>query len=182
MSKPVKEMIMRDLGDRYGQQENAVWVELVGVDGITTNEFRRDLREREMKLEVVKTSLFRRACSDGPMAKLAERLEGPAALVTGGESAIEIAKMLDEWKSKFPKDSFHLRGALLEGELIDEQAVESLHKMLGRLDLQAKVVTLVISPGRKLMGAVAAPGGKIMGAVKQIIEKLEDGEEIKKTA
>ncbi len=97
MSKPVKEMIVRDLESRYGQQNNAVWVELVGVDGITTNAFRRDLRARQMRLEVVKTSLFKRACRNGPLAALAAVLDGPAAVITGGESAVDIAKFLETW-------------------------------------------------------------------------------------
>ena len=99
MSKPVKDMITRELASRYEDTSNAVWVEIVGVDGITTNEFRRDLRSREMRLEVVKSALLHRACANGPLAPLAKALCGPAALLTGGQTAIDIAKVLEQWRS-----------------------------------------------------------------------------------
>ena len=55
----------------------------------------------------------------------------------------------------------------------------------GQKDLeeaQAKVVTLLLSPARNLVGAVKAPAGNIAGILKTIQEKLEAGEEIKKVS
>ncbi|MBK9127681.1 MAG: 50S ribosomal protein L10 [Phycisphaerales bacterium] len=180
MSKMVKETITKELAQRYAAANDAVWVELIGVDGITTNNFRRTLRDRHMRLEVVKTSLLRRAVSGGPLSRLAEKLEGPAALVTGGGSAVEVAKVLEEWSPKFPKDSFRVRGALLEGELIGEEQVKDLSKMPTRRDLQGRVAGMLLSPGGKLVGALLSPGGNIAGCLKTIIEKLEKGEPIAK--
>lgn len=180
MSKPVKEMIEKSLATRYQDQENAVWIELVGVDGNTTNAFRRELRERDMRLEIVKTSLFRRACREGAIAKLADVLEGPAALVTGGDSAIEAAKLLADWTPKFPKEALRLRGAILEGEFLDEQRVQGLSKMASRPELQSRIAGMVISPGGKLVAAIQSGGGNIAGCLKVMIEKLEKGEEIAK--
>ena len=183
MSKLVKDIITRELESRYSDKNNAVWVEMVGIDGITTNQFRRDLRARKMRLEVIKTSLFRRAVGDGPLGRLAEALEGPASLVTGGESAIEVAKMLEEWGPKFPKESFRVRGAMLEGELLDEQRAQRLAQMPSKRDLQARLVSILLSPGRNVVAAAQAPGRNVLGCVKALIEKLEKGEEItKKTA
>ncbi len=180
MSKLVKELITNELKERYAEQNNAVWIELVGVDGTTTNEFRGDLRGREMRMEVVKTALFRRACAESPLAPLADQLEGPAALITGGESAIDVAKLLEDWAPKFPKDTLRLRGALLEGEYLDESQVQDLHKMPSRADLQAKIVLIVTTPGRNVVGAAVSPGRKVVGAIKQIAEKLEKGETIER--
>lgn len=182
MSKLVKELVAKDLAQRYGDTADAVWVELVGVDGITTNAFRRALRARQMRLEVVKTSLFRQACGTGGLAPLAQRLAGPAALVTGGESAIEIAKLLQEWSPKFPPDAFRLRGAVLEGEFLDGAAAAGLHTMPSKRDLHARIVGIALSPGSKIVGAMLAGGANIAGCLKAMIEKLENGEEIKKSA
>lgn len=182
MSKLVKDLITKELESRYHSIDNAVWVELLRVDGITTNLFRRDLNERQMRLEVVKTSLLRRAVAGGPLEPLARELEGPAALITGGDSAIEVAKLLQDWKKKFPKGSFRLRGALLEGEFMDEQRVESLHKMPTKQDMQAKLVSIILAPASNVVGAAVGPARRVAGCVKDLADKLEKGEEIKKTA
>ncbi len=174
MSKPVKDLITRELAARYSETDNVVWVELQGVDGITTNDFRRNLRFKRMRLEVVRNALLKRACTTGPLARLAEALEGPAALVTGGESAAEVAKVLEEWLPKMPK--LRIRGALLEGEFLDEGRVKGLAKMPSKRDLQAAIVRIALAPGGKLAGAILSGGGNIAGCIKALIEKLEKAE------
>jgi large subunit ribosomal protein L10 len=175
MSKPVKEMMTRDLGARYVRAENAVWIELVGVDGLTTNAFRRELRARHMRLEVVKTALFRRACAGGPMAKLADKVTGPVALVTGGESAVDVAKLLDDWLPKLSQ-KLRLRGALLDGEYLDEAACKDLSKMPTRHDLHCRIVRLILTPGGNVVAAALGPGANIAGILKALVEKLEKAE------
>jgi large subunit ribosomal protein L10 len=181
MSKPVKELVVRDLASRYAQATNAVWVELVGVDGLVTNELRRDLRARHMRLEVVKNSLLRRACPSGPLARLAAELSGPAALVTGGESAVEVARVLEGWAPKLA-DKLRLRGAVLEGEYLDQQRVRGLSKMPSRANLQARLVGITLTPGGRVVGAILAGRRNLAGCLKTLLEKLEQGEEIKKSA
>lgn len=179
MSKLVKELITRELAQRYGGQRNAVWVELRGLDGITTNEFRRDLRAHQMRLEVVKTALLRRACAEGPFAALARQVQGPVALVTGGESAIDVARRLEEWRPKLP-DKLRLRGALLEGEFLDEDQVQHLARMPGRRELQGRLAVAVLAPGGRIAGALVAPGGSLAGCLKTLIDRLEKGEPLAK--
>ena len=172
MSKPVKEMITRELASRYAETSNAVWVEIVGVDGITTNALRRELRSRQMRLEVVKTALLHRACAQGPLAQLAAAVEGPAALLTGGTSAIDIAKVLEQWAPKLQK-KLRLRGAVLEGEYLDEARVQSLAAMPTKRDLQGRIVQIMLTPGGRLAGVLLAGGGNIAGCLKTLIGKLE---------
>lgn len=177
MSKPVKDLITRELASRYAQSENAVWIELQGVNGITTNEFRRTLRARQMRLEVVRNALLRRACTSGPLARLAEALDGPTALVTGGESAVAVAKLLEEWRPKLPH--LKIRGAVLEGEFLDEARVKGLAAMPTKRDMQARIARLALSPGGKLVAAILSGGGGVAGCLKALIEKLEKEEPLK---
>jgi large subunit ribosomal protein L10 len=179
MSKPVKETLTRELAARYGDATNAVWVEMVGVDGTTTNAFRRDLRARQMRMEVVKTTLLQRACQGRPLAKLAAALTGPAALVTGGESAIDVARILEDWLPKLQtkqRIGLRVRGAILEGEYLDEARVKDLAKMPSKRDLHARIALLILTPGGLIASAALAPGGKVAACVKALIEKLEKSE------
>jgi large subunit ribosomal protein L10 len=176
MSRLVKDMITDELRSRYNGLNSALWLEIVGVDGITTNLFRGALRGKQMQLEVVKNSLFRRAIGDGPLRPLAEALSGPAAIVTGGESLIDVARLVNEWLPK--AKGIKLRGAVLEGEWLDEAHVVSLARMPSKRDLQAKVAAIVLSPSANLAAAIAAGGANIAGCLKAMVEKLEKDEEI----
>ena len=176
MSKLIKNMIAKDLQSRYADTDSALWVEVLGVDGNTTNAFRRDLHDNHMRMEVVRTLLLRRAIGDdAPMAKLAAALEGPAALITGGDSIIDVAKLVDGWQSKMK--TLRVRGALLEGEFLDESASAGLAKMPNKAEMQARIAGIVRSPGANLAAAILAGGGNIAGCLKAMIEKLEDGED-----
>ena len=176
MSRLVKDMITKELETRFRACDSALWIEMIGIDGITTNNFRRELRDKNMRLEVVKNSLFRRAVGDGPLKALAEAVSGPAAILTGGDSLIDVAKLVDEWLPK--AKGLKLRGAVLEGEWIGESQVASLSKMEGRADLLAKIALIVLSPAKNLAGAINAPGANVAGAIKALVEKLEEGEEV----
>jgi large subunit ribosomal protein L10 len=176
MSKLVKEIMTAELRERYADTDSALWVELVGADGNTTNEFRRDLRSKELRIEIVRTALFRRAVAERPLEPLASVMEGPAALVTGGESAIDAAKVLEPWLPKI--EGLKLRGALLEGEFLDESQMPGLSKMPTKRDLQGQVAGLALAPGANLLGAVQAPGANVLACVKDLIGKLEEGTEI----
>lgn len=174
MSKPVKELVTNELRSRYGELDSALWIELTGADGITTNAFRCDLRSHQMHVEVVKNSLFRRACGQGALAPLAADLTGPAALVIGGESPIDVAKLVEGWMRKIP--GLKLRGAMVEGEYFDGQRVAGLARMPSRAQLRAGIAACLQSPGAGLAAVLLSGGVAIAGCLKTLIEKLEQEE------
>ena len=176
MSRLIKDMITDELRSRYGELDSALWIEITSVDGITTNQLRGALRAKDVRLEVVKNSLFRRAIGDGPLKPLAEALSGPAAILTGGESLIDVAKLVEEWLPK--AKGIKLRGAVLEGEWLGESRVAGLSKMPTKRDLQAKVAAIIISPGGNLAAAILATGAEVAGCLKTMVDKLEKDEEI----
>ena len=175
MSKYVKDLLSKELRDRYDTLDSVLWIDMTGAGGVVTNQFRADLHSRRMRAEIVRNSLFKRACGDGPLATLANALSGPSMLVTGGDSLIDVAKAIDEWGAKIP--SLSLRGAVLEGEYLGEDRVGDLSKMLSKTEMQAKIASIVLSPGGNLAAAILAGGSNIAGCLKSLIEKLEkDGD------
>src|SRR5687767_4221337 len=98
MSKPVKDLITKEYKKRYEGQDSACVISVIGLDAISTNKLRNELKKKNIRFQVVKNSLARRAFSDGALAPLGRSLVGPCALVTGGESVIDIAKTLIESK------------------------------------------------------------------------------------
>jgi len=170
MSKPVKDLVTQEYKKRYGELDSACVVSVIGLDAISTNRFRRELRERNMRLQVVKNSLARRAFDGTALAPLGKGLEGPCALVTGGQSVIDVAKVLVEAKAKYPQ--IELRVGIIGGDS-ELLPIEELAKMKSRDELIAEVAMLIASTGRRLAGAVASPAGKIAGCVKAIADKGE---------
>ena len=179
MSKPVKEMMIRDYKDRLGDTENAVVISIRGIEANENNRMRTGLIEQGISVMVVRNALGKKAISEGGLSNLGEVLEGPSALSWGGESVIDVARELVKWAKEI--EELELKGAILDGELFaGEAGVIELSKFPTRDEAIAQNITLILSPGRNLLGAVKGPGGRLMGIVKSIEEKLENGESIAK--
>ena len=105
-------------------------------------------------------------------------MEG-AAVSRSAETVVDVARELVNLVKTYP--DVELKGAILDGMVFKGEAgVKELSKFPTREEAIGKAVTLIISPGRKLMGQVKGPGGRLMGIVKSIEDKLEKGESISK--
>lgn len=170
MSKPVKDMIASEYSRRFEGVTGAVVVEIRGLDAKATTSMRGTLRSKGIKVTIVKNALARRTFKGGPLSALEKALKGPSAMLTGTESAVLVAREIVKLAEAEKK--VVLKGALFDGEYYDGDAgVKKLGSFPTREEAQAKVVTLVLSPARN-----------IMGCVKTIQEKLEKGETISKVA
>ena len=168
MSKPVKNLIASEYDNRFKGVTGAVVVEIRGLDAKATTSMRNSLRTKGIRVTVVKNALARRTFKGGPLGSLDKALKGPSALLTGMESAVLVAR--EVVKAAEAEKKIVLKGAIFDGEYYDGDAgVKQLGSFPTREEAQAKVVTLVLSPARN-----------IMGVVKTIQEKLEKGEAIAK--
>ncbi len=181
MSKPVKDMIVAQYKRRFADVENAVLVNIRGIGANDNNRLRLGLMAKEINVTVVSNTLARRAFRETSLEALDPMLTGPSALVYGGNSVVEVARELIDLAKQF--DKMELKGAVLDGtQFLGPEEVKRLSKFPTREEAQAELITLILSPARKLVGAVKGPGGRLMGIVKAIEEKLEQGEAIEKSA
>lgn len=170
MSKPVKDVITHEYQSRYSELDSACVINMIGLDAISTNKLRNELKAKKIHVQVMRNSLARRALADQPLAPLTAAMQGPCALVTGGESIIDVAKVLVAIKKTYPK--IELKVGIVDGEP-DVFAVDQIAKMKSRVETLGEVAMMIASPGRRLAGCIASPGGKIAGCVKALVEKAE---------
>jgi len=174
MSRRVKQYIVEELQRRYGDLDSALVVNIIGLDAISNNQLRRRLRAKNIEMHVVKNSLTRVALQGKPLEPLAKGLDGPCALVTGGDSVIDTAKELVAAAREFAK--IELKFGMLEGEP-ELLPLEQIAKMKGRRELYADLAACALSPARKLAGCLAGPAGLVAGCLKAIAEKEEQSEQ-----
>ncbi|MFG0285658.1 MAG: 50S ribosomal protein L10, partial [Phycisphaerales bacterium JB039] len=61
MSKPVKEMLVRDFESRFEGQENALLISVRGISSNDTNAIRQSLAKQDIRVTVVRNNLARKA-------------------------------------------------------------------------------------------------------------------------
>jgi len=179
MSKPVKDMMIREYQERLGETQDAAVVSMRGISSNDTNTIRAGLGEKDIHVMVVRNALFKRAFGDATIGGLGPVMSGANALVFGAESVVDVARQIVDLVETYP--DLELKGAILDGDLYEgEDGVKRLSKFPTRDEAIAEDVTLILGPGRKLLGAIKGPGSGVAGLVKAIQDKLEAGEEIAK--
>ena len=173
MSKYVKGLVQDEFAKKFKDMSDFVVIETKGVDGNSNNEMRGSLKEKGIKLTVVKNVLMRRALDViGMSAATSLFLVGPCTVAYGGDSVVDVAKEVADWAKKL--DSVNFKGAYVDGLVMDAAGAGALAKMPSRSELQGQIVVLSQSPGRRVAGCVAGPGGVIAGCIKSLVEKLEE--------
>ncbi len=179
MSKPVKEMIIADYKRRFGAIDSALLIDIRGVDANENNALRLDLGAKNIRVTIVKNTLARKAFAGSSLEPLNAALQGPTALAYGGESVVNVARALVEWARK--SEQLQLKAAILDGEYFEGEAgVKQLSQFPTKDEAQARIVQLVLTPASNVVAAALSPGSTILSIVKEIHNKLQEGETIAK--
>lgn len=176
MSKVVKNLITKELDNRLGTVDGVGIISPRGIDGIKNNQLRRRLREKGLKMTVVKNTLARRAVEGKKLQGFDKLLDGPSAVIYGESTSISsIARiLLDEKKGN---ETLELRGIFFDGEIYaGDDGVKKVSTLPTREEAIGNLVGLILGPGSRLASALKGPGGALGALVKAIEEKAKSAE------
>jgi large subunit ribosomal protein L10 len=169
MSKAVKQLICDELSQRFEGVDACLVVDPTPLGGTEANNLRRELRDADVTMMLVKNALTRRALAGQPLEPVGKLLEGSCALAWGGESIVDLAKLMVD---KARQSGLVVKGAVMEGEVMDAEGAVALSKMPTRAELQSQIVGQILSPGGNLVAAATGPASTIASILKQRIDDL----------
>jgi large subunit ribosomal protein L10 len=175
MSKLVKDLITKELTTRLKELEGVAVINPRGIDANKNHGIRRRLREKGLRMTVVKNNLARRAVQGGKLEGFDKLLDGPSAVVYGEASIAQIARQLLAEKKN--DETIELRGVFFDGEAyVGEKGVKKVSELPTREEAIANVLAAILGPGRKLAAAIKGPGGTLGAILKTIENNAKDKE------
>jgi ribosomal protein L10 len=173
MSKQLKNLISSELKKRLEGVNDALLVNVIGLNSSNTYALRRELRSKNIHLLVVKNSLARRATKGTPLAKAFDNTEGSLAIVWGAEDFVSLAKELVEIHKRPEFEKCTAKGGVMEGEKLTAEKVAEISKWPNRAGQISLLLGQILSPGSQLLSQLTSPGGKLLSQIK----KKSEGEE-----
>jgi len=175
MSKYLKGLLTQDLSRRLAGVEDCVVVNAIGLAANTAYTLRKQLREKQVQLMVVKNSIARRATEGTPLAAAFDGLDGPAAILWGGDDFVSLVKLVAELDKSEEFAAFKARGGAMAGEALTAERVLEISKWPSRTEQLSLLSGQLLSPGAQLASQLIAVGGALANQIEQIAEGAGKG-------
>jgi large subunit ribosomal protein L10 len=174
MSKYVKELITKDLQNRFDGVDAAMLVNVVGMPSEATVMLRRQLRQKKIQLTVVKNSLARRATEGTALAPAFVGADGTLAVLWGGEDAVALAKEVMRVAGLKEFEPFAPRGGVMDGQPLTADEVQKVSKWPSRQEQLSILSGQILSVGANLSSQLLGPGKKLNSQIKKKGEGAEE--------
>lgn len=168
-----KAIQIADIADRLGRAASVVMVDYRGLNVSQMTELRKRLRDVGVEFKVAKNTLALRAASQESIDGLEEYLVGPVALAFGYDDPVAPAKVLSGFIKESRKGT--IKGGVLEGQVLNAEAIQQLSDLPPREVLLAQVVGGIASP---LTGLVTV----LSGTMRNLVYVLDAIREQKESA
>lgn len=142
------------------------FVFLMNFTGVTVGdaaELRNALRPLGAEFHVVKNSLLSIAAKERELPDFSEVLEGPTAIVSGGDAVTEVAKAIVAFLKT--RDRADVKIAVLDKDILKKDEIEALSKLPGLPGMRAQLLSMfLIASAQGILNVLKAKSEKEEGA------------------
>lgn len=176
MLKAEKERVVAELAERLRSSPTLIVADYRGLTMSQIDRLRGDLLRLGARFTVVKNTLTRRAAEEAGADALLALLEGPTAVafVAADGDPVAVAKALADAARQ--TRVLTIRGGVLDGRAISDDAVRSLAALPPADVLRAQLVGALAAPMGTVVGLFAAPLRDLVGVLDARIKQLQEQE------
>lgn len=174
MRKEEKAQILESISAQLSETPNFYITDISGLNAGQTSILRRECFEKDIKLVVVKNTLFRKALEALQIEEVAQvypALEGPTAIMYC-ETPNAPAKLIKKFNDAGSDKPLLKAAYVQECAFVGADKLNELCNIKSREELIADVVALLQAPARNVISALQNGGPQtIAGLVKTLSEK-----------
>lgn len=171
MNRQEKEARVAELTEKVKASQAMLVADYRGLNVAQARELRTELRAAGADYQVTKNTLMIRAVEAAELSDLNQFFEGPSAIAFCEEEAAGAAKVLMKYVKEFKP--LEVKGGMLEGQVVDADAIKFLASLPPRDVLIAQMLGGLQSPIRGLATVCAGPIRGLVTALQRIQEQKE---------
>lgn len=152
---PAKEDAVKALKEEFAGFNGYIFTDYRGMTVAQLTALRTELRKSEAEYRVIKNRYAKIAMKDLGKGGAEEQMVGPTAvaLAKGDDSNIVAKALFAAIKDGAP---MQVKGALVDGELMNAEQIEALSKLPTKLELIASLMGTMKAPIQKLAATLLA--------------------------
>jgi len=177
MSKLVKKMEYVALEKTFSGVRDLVLLSPSKIDSGMEYNFRKQLREKKVRVQMVKNSLAQRVFA-AQGVKLDDKVwTGTTLVAWGADSIKDLSKAVDELikaiekKDPKQKDKLKVKTAVADGIPI---GMDLAMKMPTRLEAIGEVIGAMLGAASEIAGGLVGPGAQVASQIATIAERKEE--------
>lgn len=128
------------------------------------NEFRKTLREDDLRFRVVKNTLARKASENTPVEKVIDMFIGPVGIAIAKNDPVILSKKILEFSKS--NDKLVVTGGIIEGKKYNVTDIKAVSELPSREVLLAMLVGAIQSP-------LSTFASLLHGSIRQFLYALE---------
>ncbi|GJL86248.1 MAG: 50S ribosomal protein L10 [Micavibrio sp.] len=160
MSRAQKETEVKDLQDRFENDEIVVVTHYSGLTVKELGTLRSDLRAEGARFKVTKNSLAQRAIQGTKFEQIANMFAGPTGMASS-QDPVAAAKAAHNFAKKH--DKLVILGGALGEKILDADEVKQLAMLPSLDEVRSKLVGLLVAAPTKLAVLMQTPAREIVG-------------------
>ena len=164
---------VQDMTDWLDGATIVISTNYAGLPVTDMTSLRRALRDKEVRYKVVKNTLAYIAADNVGKPELKEIIQGPSAIAFGYGEPTDPAKALSEFIRE-TRSPLEIRGAVLDGRVLDSAQVEQLASLPSKDELVAQMLARMQSP---ISGLVNVLNGPIAGLARVLQGRIDQIQE-----
>lgn len=149
-----KSQLVDEVADKFKEAVSVVVVDSRGLTVEQDTELRKNLREANVELKVIKNGILRRAAEKAGFEGLNENFVGPSAVAFSKEDAVAPAKILADFAKT--ADALEIKAGIIEGKISSKEELNTIAALPNREGLLSMLLSVLQAPVRNVAYAVKA--------------------------
>ena len=153
-----KETLVEEAAAKFSAAASVVIVDYRGLTVEEVTNLRKQLRDANVEMKVIKNSVLSRAAKKVGLEGLDEVFTGPTAVAFSNDDVVAPAKIIDEFAKE--AKALEIKGGIIEGKVASIEQITALAKLPNREGLLSMLLSVLQAPVRQVAYAVKAVAEK----------------------